>query len=71
MDNDNNNNAVSRSPAMICSTAHNDETPFERGYQVGLTGNGIAPRRFPTPDDDWATRLYFRGWEKGNSERGK
>jgi hypothetical protein len=47
------------------------KTPFMRGYEVGLTGNGIAPHRFPRPDDSWATRLYFRGWEKGDSERNK
>lgn len=48
-----------------------DLTSYERGFQVGLTGIGIAPSRFPTPSDDWSTRLYFRGWEAGRKKANK
>ncbi len=42
-------------------------TPYQRGYQVGLTGGKSPP--FSKPDSSWADRLYERGWSAGVDAR--
>jgi hypothetical protein len=44
-------------------------SPFEQGEKAGLEG-APAPE-FPTPDSDWASRLYHRGWQCGAGKRQK
>lgn len=44
-----------------------DKTPFERGREHGLKGQ--PGPSFPTPDSDWSSRLYARGWSIGNEMR--
>lgn len=46
-----------------------DLIPYRRGEQDGLQGKpGPA---FPTPDSDWAYRLYNLGWIAGAEQRSK
>ena len=51
-----------------------EQSPFEAGEKA--FSNGGSPPAFPRPDDSWASRLYFRGWDsaarkKCNEEKAK
>lgn len=41
-----------------------EDSPFSKGRKAAEEGRAAPP--FPKPDSDWASRLYFRGYQSYN-----